>query len=431
MTLPTIPTTGPVDVALDLRELKIKVENKRELLAAWRNIACDLIGKPITPGQWLEQAGPTGHWKMLVLDPRGVTVIGDDTLFNVVDLGRNPEIRHACKECQKESKTTFGPFFCPDCREQKLPDRLCEAHAHFLENKFMTYCQEHLPRCQCRKDCPDPSTFECDRCHKPFAEKWKRKHPNDPLMLLCSNCYAFQFEICAECKREGRKRLGKSRCAFPTGIGDERHGERLCTLRHARQWQIWGPHWRGVILCEEHYRRLAQATPADLLWMLVAARAPAPFLRGKVTDVYRLRNIVGYVRRQELPWPEMERTLRTLAIRAAQPDVPRFVRENIEQLLDKIGDVQADLPVIEAELLARVRDFYRSHLRVDPATAVLGVSVKRVFGRKSEPQTCRIAIRVGRDVSGRSMTGLLIGKGGTLVNQLKAALKLQGVDFEE
>jgi hypothetical protein len=428
---PSNQVVGPVDVALDLRLLNVKLESRDDFFQVWKDLAGRLVGRAICSGAMLQITGLHGEWSMLVLDSRGVTVLENATRLNIIDLGRPPEIRHACKEHLKKNEEVFGPFFCPVCREEKSSDRLCESHAHFLENKFTTYCRSHLPSCQCREGCPDSSTFECDRCHKPFAERWKKNHPNDPLTLLCTTCYAFQFQTCAQCDQEGRRRLGKSQCAFPTGMDDERHGKRLCTLRHARQWQIWGPHWRGVILCEEHYKYLGQATPADLIWMLVTSRAPASFLRVKMKDIYRLRNIVNYVRRSELSWREMEHTMQMLGRRAAVPGIGRGVKDTVDYLIKTIGNVQNDLPMVEAQLLMRVREFYRSYLRSDPATAILSVTVKRAFGREGGPQTYRIAIRAGRDAYGRSMKGLLIGKAGALVNQLKETLKLQGVDFEE
>lgn len=424
------PHVGPVDVMLDLRQLTVEMRSQREFRRIWGDIARDLIGKPATPGRWMELSGPKGAWRVLVVDSRGVPFISSETRVNVVDIGRNPETRHACEDCARLGRRVFGPFYCPECRERKLGDRLCETHAHFLENKYAAYCLEHLPRCRCREDCPDPAAFECDRCHRPFSERLRRPHPNDPTRLFCDNCYSYQFELCPDCQRVGERRLGKSRCGFPSGAGDERHAHRLCTIKHAWQWQVWGPHWRGVTLCEEHYRRLGSAEPGELLWMLVAAKAPAPFLRDKARDVYRLKNIVGYVRRREFTWPEMDAALRALARRAEHPAVPRHARENVEHLLKDLAKVDRELPAIEARLLAQVRAFYRPHLRTDPADAVLAVTVKRVFGRGGAGQSYRIAIRVGRDSHG-SFKPVLIGRGGLLVNQLKDALGLRGVDFEE
>lgn len=437
MTTPIADSNSHIDVVLDLRRLKIRVDERHRLNDAlrniWPDIAPDLIGKSIIPGQKIEMINKIGQWSLLVLDPRNVTIVSEDTRFNVVDIERDPEIRHACKECAKGNKTIFGPFYCPECRTRNLPDRLCETHAHFLENKYTAFCLDHVPRCQCHEGCTDSAAFECDYCHKLFSDKWKRFHPGDTLTLLCNNCYSFHFELCADCEREGRKRLGKSRCAFPAGAGNERHGKRICTKKHAWQWQIWGPHWRGIVLCEQHYQQLQLATPADLLWMLVTARIPAPFLRGKVTDVYRLRNIVGYVRHQELSWAEMERVLNNLAEKAAQSNSPKYVSENISQLLGNLKEALGN-SVIEENLLQVIRNFYRMHLRSDPASVILGVTIKRVFGNRGKSQTYRIGVRVGRDTRGQSMKNLLIGRGGILVNQLKETLKLyavDGIDFED
>jgi len=424
-----------IEVTLNLRNLNVKVDNLQGLLKIWQALARDLIGKPITTGQRLELTGSKGKWSLIVLDTHGIASIDEKTYINVVDIERNPQIRHACKECKKQNKTMFGPFFCPECRRLEQPDRLCEIHTQFLENKYTAYCPEHLPRCQNSKGSDDPATFECDYCHKTFSDKWKHHHPNDQFTLLCRNCYSFLFELCEDCQHEGHKRLGKSRCAFPTGVGDEKHGKRICTLRHARQWQIWGPHWRGIILCEQHYQQLSQASSADLLWMLITAKPPTQFLRSKITDVYRLRNLIGYVRQKELSWEEMERVLRGLAERIEQYKAPKYVKEHIRQITKKVGEVQTNLPIIEAELLDRIRDFYRSRLRENPVTVVLGVTIKKVFwGRGNKTPSYKIAVHVGRDSRGKSMKGLLIGKKGTLVNQLENHLKLHAVeriDFEE
>jgi hypothetical protein len=165
--------------------------------------------------------------------------------------------------------------------------------------------------------------------------------------------------------------------------------------------------------------------------MLIAARAPASFLRDRVKDVYRLKNIVSYVRRADLSWPDMLVAMREVVERADRSDVNKSVKETATFIVEKITREQMRSPVIESQLLARVREFYRSHLRGDPATAILSVTIKRVFGREGDNQTYRIAIRAGKDQYGRSMKGILIGKGGVLVNQLKSALGLQGIDFEE
>lgn len=424
--------SGTIDVTLDLRQLNIRLRDREDFHKVWNSLVRQLVGKPVSSGQQLQLTEQRGSWNMLVLDSRDVTVIDDRTLLNVIDLERPPEIRRACKEHAKNNETVFGAFYCPVCRDEKKPDRLCETHANFLENKYTAYCFEHLPHCRCRKDCSDLATFECERCRKPHAESLKKRHPQDPLTLLCQKCFIFQFELCSQCQNEGHRRLGKSRCAFPTGgavaAEDERCGKRLCTLRHARQWQIWGPHWRGVALCEEHFIRLPAAKPAELLWMLVVSKPPAPFLQGRVKDLYRLRNIISYVRQQEFPWHEMERTLREIERRALnQTGVHKSVRESFAHLLKKIGD----LPIVEERLLAQIRGFYRRHLQqVDSGSAILGVNVIRVFGREPA-QSYRISIRVGRDYNGKNITGQLIGTKGVLINQLKNELNLETVDFEE
>lgn len=431
MTAETTTNRETVDITLDLRQLRVKLEGRDDFFDLWKVLAPQFVGKQVLSGEWNAMVAPDGEWRFLVLDSGGLKAIGPNTRLNVIDLVRPPEIRHACREHLSAGQTVFGAFFCPVCRQEGQPDRLCESHAQFLENKFTAYCRSHVPTCQCHSDCVDPSTFECDRCRRPFAENRKRRHPNDPLTLLCDLCFAFQFETCADCAREGRRRLGKSRCAFPTSSGDERHGKRLCTLRHARQWQVWGPHWRGIALCDEHYRGLAHARPTELLWMLVAARAPAAFLRERIKDVYRLRNIVSYVRRSDFSWPDMLLAMRELTERASQTDANKVIRETVTYIAERITREQMRSPVIESQLLARVREFYRGHLRSDPAAAILSVTIKRVFGREGDNQTYRIAIRAGKDNYGRSMKGILIGKGGVLVNQLKSALGLQGIDFEE
>jgi len=422
-----------IDVSLDLRQLKLKIDDrhspKSALFEVWRYISNDLIGRSVSFAQKIELSNHIGQWSVFILDPRNVTVINENTKINIVDIEREPEIRHACKEHRKKNQIIFGPFFCPECRAKGIVEnRLCEDHVRFLENKYTAYCPDHLPFCQCREKCTESATFECDYCHNCFSDRWKRQHPNDPFTLLCIQCYSFHFERCEDCEREGRKRLGKSRCAFPTSNGDERHGKRICTLRHARQWQIWGPHRRGIVLCEQHYQQLSQANPTELLWMLVTAEAPEPYLRNRVTDIYRLRNIVGYVRHQEFPWRAMEQSLYNLIERATRFNSPRYIGQNLKEMIRKISDAQTDLPVIEAQLLVQVRDFYRTRLRGDPTNFILGVAVKRVFGGKGKPQTYSIAIRVAYDVSGKSMKGLLIGRQGVLANQLREALKLYAVE---
>lgn len=419
-----------IDIALDLRELNVVLRGRDDFDNIWNGLARQLVGKPVCAGKWLEMTEPRGAWKALVLDAGNLTVIDGRTGINVIDLVRPPEVRHVCKEHLKEGQRMFGAFFCPVCRDAKAENRLCESHVHFLENKYTAYCREHVPRCYCQQDCEDAATFECDRCRKPFSENLKRGHPNDALTLLCNKCYRYQFELCSNCEREGRKRLGKSHCAFPLGTERQRCGKRLCTFRHARQWQIWGPYWRGVVLCDDHYNSLRYSSPADLLWILIVSRAPAPFLQVKVKDLYRLRNIVAYVKQTEFSWSEMEAILRQLE-RYAEEQGGGGIKGAFTELLGKIAEVKIDLPVIEARLLRQVRDFYRrSLLRAEPESAILSLTVKRVFGREPN-KTYRVSIRAGRDYTGRSMKGLLIGKGGALVNQLKNELGLQGIEFEE
>jgi len=427
-----------VDIALDLRELKIQLDSRNDFFRAWDEfLANRLVGTSIVSGQTLEFNEPRGSWRLLVLDTGDNSVIGKDTLLNVIDLARPPEVRRACKEHVKSGQNVFAAFHCRACRDENKSDFLCEEHANFLENRYLTFCAEHIPRCQCRRDCPDAAAFACDRCAKTFSVNYRQPHPNDPLTLFCNMCFAAKFESCSECKAKGQTRLGKSVCAFPTGFNGERCGKRLCTLRHARQWLIWGRHWRGAALCQTHYTSLPTASAVDLLWIIVSAKAPARFLQDRARKAHRLRNIISYHRKQDLSWNEMAQALRALEQRAKAAE-NRIAMDNIIQLqreteesIKKIGEMQQDLPRLEAQYLMQVRQFYTAHLRSDPATIILRIKAQPVLGRRGEPPKYRLTISVARDSYGRSFKGLLIGKGGMLINQLKSQLNLQGVDFEE
>ena len=130
---------------------------------------------------------------------------------------------------------------------------------------------------------------------------------------------------------------------------------------------------------------------------------------------------------------ELERILVNLKDKSVQNNLPRFVQENIEQLLYNLKGAQSNY-LLEQKLLKAIQDFYRPLIRSTPENVVLSVGIKRVFGGQGKPQTYRIGIRVGRDQTGRSLTGILVGAGGKLVNALKDALKpygVDGIDFEE
>lgn len=425
-------TIANIDVILDLRESSFQFDEREkpfiQLIRFWNVIAKDLIGKTIIPGQRLVVNSQKGPFSLLILDTHGTSVISETVKINVVDVERNPEIRHACKECKKNNKITFGPFFCPVCREQKTADRLCEAHSHFLENKFTAYCMDHVPHCQCRENCPEIASFECDSCHRTFSDRWKKYDPNDPLTILCQTCYAFKFELCEDCKKEGKKRLGRVRCAFPIGNNDERHNKRICAIDHAHFWQIWGPHWQGIILCEEHFQRLRFASITELLWMMVSARAPSFTLRSKVTDISRLRNMISYIRKTECSWADMQKAIDILSRKAIDLKSSKYVQENLNRLMEGVTQAQNDFPQKEAQFMQAICNFYRPYLRSDPASIILSVSIKRAFGGRDRPQSYRISVKVGKDSYGRSMKGILIGKGGALINQLKQALSNYGVD---
>lgn len=413
--------TTPVEFIFDLRRYTDRADSSEKVEALWRKISPSLVGKPLTNGTAISLDIPqTGNIALWIVESNGLIQIADDTEFNIVDVLRSPKLLYQCAVCKE-----YGPLRCVKCEEEHRETRLCSRHAHIIKDELSAYCSEHIPTCSCRDNCNEPAVFRCRSCARTnrqnslYGKHFHKSHPNDPDVDYCQRCYQRLFE---HCKTPGCHRPGRSKCQYQTRSADP------CNVPscsdHSYQWKIWGPHNRGVTLCEKHHDMLGIADPADLIFLILTAKAPLSSKRGRYQSMpnpFRLRRLVNHHRSSKLSFSQLEYVLKSM-----EPLVPNWGRNaerNYGFLIKSFNEIVGSLDGLERDFLDTIRSYYQTHVGWDAASQIQALQIQDRFSKPNEKPKYRVKLIVTGE------KGRLIGRGGAYMKQLREMHNLE-VDLD-
>ncbi|MFD9235467.1 KH domain-containing protein [[Kitasatospora] papulosa] len=260
--------TPVVPVTLDLREFRDVPRSTDACVSLWERLEPAVLTLDPQAGPRVRfDLGDEGEVGVWFLDPASAPrPLGATTRFAIRGVLEAPEIRHACTTCLTAHTTTYAPYKCPGCDEGRRTGRACEEHAVFLEGSLRPSCLGHTPVCRCgaraKVWCGGP---KC-RTRTAWCETHLRRHPGDPTVAYCEDCYAERFPAC---EHEHCTGSGYIRCEHRTLSGMKPCGRRICT-EHARRWQVYGSYNRGLALCTPHHLRLSSTPPEGLIDMILA-----------------------------------------------------------------------------------------------------------------------------------------------------------------
>lgn len=404
----------PIDVICDLRRFSVDVNDIGTLQVIWQQVNEKLVGQSLIQGQPIAVHLPQGEVSLWVVDAHNVIQVGSDTAFKIIDVLRSPQLVYRCRDCGK-----YGPLRCNQCKDQGRPERLCSKCARMIKDELSAYCSEHIPKCNCQPKCTEDSTFRCRRCRKLFGEHVIRQNPHDLDTDYCLFCYRILFERCSVCESLGDFRLGKSKCAYHTREMENACSKPLCWA-HSYQWKIWGPHNRGVTLCERHKQILGSTDPADLLFMMLTARPPY-IRRGKrqsLPNPFRLRRIINRNRTTPLTFDQLNYVSKSLERRVS--DWGRHAENNYRYMMKSFNEIVGGLPSAEANLLTQVRAFYQQTVGSDAAQQITGVEIIDRFSKPGQSSRYRVYLHLNT-----ANKGIFIGRGGATINLLCSRLNIE------
>ncbi len=400
-----------VDIICDLRGYSANVSDVGSMEQLWQSAAGQLIGKELAPAARHSVSLPAGDVTFWICNPRGVARAQADTVFRIVDVVRLPRLLYRCAVCNE-----YGPLRCVVCDETKRDTRLCSIHAHTIKDELKAYCPEHLPRCECQAGCAATALFRCRRCHRLFGDHYHRQHPNDTTVDYCHACYRALFERCVG---PGCRNLGRAKCAFQTQAMSQPCGKPLCP-EHSFQWKIWGPHNRGVTVCEQHKNLIPTTDAANLLFMMLHARPPYARRdrRASLPNPFRLRRILNRNRPAALSFSQIGQSLRSLEGPAA--GWHKRVSENYRYFAKNYFDTAGNLGAQEAILLTQIRDFYSRAVGWSASQQIAGLEITDCYYKPGQPPRYRVRVLLSA-----ASKGPFIGSGGATINRLRQELNLE------
>ncbi|MER6470842.1 hypothetical protein [Streptomyces collinus] len=270
-TAPAEVPAGDVEVVLDLREADLGLTTAQAYGELWQQLEPTLLGRPLRTGAPFRWESQTGDIVLEVVRcGPGVTVVREDTCFDVVAVRERPDLtRTACAACTGGGRMAYGPFTCELCEKQGRPARLCDDHVVLLDGALTATCVAHRPPC---KECGRPASFRCAGPQCGTTEAWcdahRHPHPADPDLDYCPACHRRQFPVC---EQEGCRGAGRVRCDWADPAGTP-CGRQVCP-RHVHRWQVYGHEKVGLGLCREHHHAPRAAAPPELVRQIVATAA--------------------------------------------------------------------------------------------------------------------------------------------------------------
>lgn len=399
-----------IDFICDLRQLSAVVDDVGTLQNLWGELEPQLSGEHPVPGQTLQLRCPEGVVVLWVVEAQD-TEQTTDRKYRIVDVLRNPKLLYQCVSCGR-----YGPLRCAECERSGREKRLCSEHAHTIEDELSAYCPEHVPHCNCRPNCSEKALFLCRRCNNAFGSHFRQNHPNDAVMAYCRSCYRLLFERCAT---PSCRYLGKSKCTYQTRQMSQPCLRPLCS-EHSYQWKLWGAHNRGVTLCDSHRNLIGNSDPADLIFMMLIAKAPVARdgRRRSLPNPFRLRRIINRNRSIRLSFDLIGR-----AIRSLEDQVPawgRLAESNYRHLDRAFQETTRSLAQAESNLLLQARSFYHKNIGWEAAQQITSLEITDRYFKPGQPPRYRVSLYLRF-----SNKGLFIGRGGNLINQLRTQLNLE------
>jgi len=409
-----------VELIIDLRRFSDSTDTPERIDRLWRDINSDLVGKSLNTGSVISLSRPAGNIDLWIANANGIPQVTENTVFQVVDVLRSPKLLYQCAVCGE-----YGPLRCISCEEEGEETRLCSAHAHIIKDELSAYCPDHIPTCNCRSGCNETATFRCRSCARTnrqqslYGQHFLRTHPRDPDVDYCHRCYQWKFE---RCQSSGCNRIGRSKCNYQTRSMADPCNAPSCT-DHSYQWKIWGPHNRGVTLCERHKGILGSTDPEDLIFLIVTARAPF-VRRGRyhfMPNPFRLRRLINRGRPYPITFAQLEYALRSLE--QFVPNWGRGAERNYGYLIKSFEETMGNLDGLEQEFLNQVRSFYQTNVGWDAASQIQGLQIQDRYSKPGQKPKYRVQITISGE------KGRLIGRGGAYINSLRNFLNLE-VDLD-
>jgi len=402
-----------IDVICDLRQAGRDVDNLAELQRIWPDLARLLVGRTAIAGQSFSITLTRGVLLLWVVRVVNAVTIDRTTTVNIIDVIRNPAMLYTCIHCG-----LYGPFRCEQSTDRETPERLCGRCTHFIKDELKAYCRNHLPRCRCQPGCRETASFRCTRCRRIYGTHAHRAYPHEALADLCQSCHLYLFEPCADCLF-GTPKTGKSRCIFKLRT-DARACDRPLCIAHSLQWRVWGPHYRGLTLCQAHHRALMQTGALDLLHMILTA--PALELgRGRVRRVPRpfsLRRVVNRHLQKPYSFEELHRIIVSL-----KPEVAQWGRragDNYQELINRFNQALTENGQAEARLLPQIKAWYERRLGRRAAEQIQTVKVIDCFFRPDSPPHYKLRAELPAQVN----RWQFIQTGGRIIEQLGRDLNI-------
>lgn len=277
-----------ISLAVDARNLTADLfpdGDIRQFLRHWADLEQLLRGKVVQAGTPFAVRTDDGVLQMEVIYPLTPVTVDERTEFGIVAVRERSSIRNVyqCATCRREGKRTYGPFICKQRYQDRTfcDQRVCDEHTVVLPGSLTARCPRHEPVCQ---DCGSPGAVWCPgpRCdsHKAWCRRHSATHTSEPTMSYCLPCLAALFPPCGVSNCD---KVGSISCDHIT------HDGRPCDARrcprHAKRWQVFGPHAEGLGRCEVH-ERLRGLPAQELIYQVLGAcavrhmRAPSlPSLR--------------------------------------------------------------------------------------------------------------------------------------------------------
>jgi hypothetical protein len=396
-----------ISLTVDARDLNSDVFPDGDIqpfLAHWTAVEPALRGMVLAGGMSFPVRVEDGEFTVQVIHPATSVLVDERTEFGIVAVRERPSVRgvYQCATCRRARERTYGPFICSEC--PRPDNRVCDTHAIVLPGTktLAARCPSHQPACQ---GCGSVAAIWCPgpRCRTRVA--WCRNHAaahqSEPSTGYCLPCLDDMFPRCGGGTCDA---VGSISCDHLDRDGRP-CDQRRCP-RHARRWQVFGPHAEGLGRCDDH-AELRGLSAEGLLYQVLGACAvrnlPAPSLSSlrhmlmkltarnrRLREVFALatappadgsavRTQIGAVvdRRRARWWEEVLRSEGEVEQHTAQ----------LQEWLNRQGNPQAAASVT-GEHWVRPRDGRRGTLRVvcdarllprpwrDAASAALGFDVR-------------------------------------------------------
>jgi hypothetical protein len=259
-----------ISLAVDARDLSSDLFPNGDIgpfLEHWTDLEERLRGQRLEPGTSFSVRLPGGELRMDVVSLLAPVVVDERTEFGIVAVRERSSVRstYQCGTCRRASQRTYGPFICTQC--PKSDQRVCDQHAVVLSGALTARCPQHAPAC----DCGTPAVIWCPGplCHGRHA--WCRMHSaahaSEPATAYCLPCLAELFPPCGVGRCDA---IGSIACDHLSADGRPCDARRC--PRHAKRWQVFGPHAEGLGRCEVHASLRGQ--PAnELIYQVLGACA--------------------------------------------------------------------------------------------------------------------------------------------------------------